>query len=624
MTLWILVGRADPSPNPGFDPSQAGKRPVASASGNKADARVPRIADVSRSEVVASSPAEASANASNAVLLHGTFLVVDQHGIEQPLEHGRFQAVLRQSPTSSTYESIDVHEGQWQCRVEEVPYQLEVARARSGDHLVACEQAVTIADTSASIDLRGRLLPAVRLRVVDSETRVDLTDLEVVTVSNHPSQRMHPGDRNVRTIQEGATSPLEFDAPVISSAQTFWARAPGHAWNAVNIDTMSGDQRVMHLVAGGGVKVAVQGGVDLVSSYLRVRRVGADLSVPIAQRFFVGRRSLRLQGVAVPSSDTVQFVGLPVGAWDVSLEEGSWAAPLVHGRVTVTIARHTTVAATIEVDRRQGIKATAPVSGTMIVPSTWGPSVSLVIASKGRSNSPFGSRYRATLLRLKRTAEATYSFNAGLMQVGDYQVYLEGTDYRTSFTLPAAGRSDLVFAVSEPCAVQLRIVDAETNLSLGDSLAPVWFCKPKDWLGYCEDEEANAKGDGTYHCTAPSGPITFRVHSDGYRVAERTFDVLPGSNEFLLRVQRDFGVEVILRDGINTVPWPDDLAVQLVDGDGKSNVAVTSGNKISAVRPSECVLSVSEIAGFEPIEKQRVVVSAWQWTTVEIQLRGSR
>lgn len=578
--------------------------------------------ETARTDATPQSVAEASGTAKQLIHLHGTFVVVDARGLEHVVEDGQFSTTLHHSETSSEWAITKVKDGKWQLEAEELPSHLQVNSTWLGRRPVICKQMVPIHDTDASIALRGRWQPQLDLHVVADATGVDVTDVQLVTVTDPPSILLHPGDINVTTVVEHGGSPLQCDAPLISRAQTFWAKATGFAWQPIKLDTTSDTKRIVRLPPGGSVSVSLEGGEVPYRSRLRVRRPGAaKTDVPIAEVSVAAKQTYGLLGgfpFIEPGKTLVE--GLPVGDWSLTLEEGEWSDPIVMGTAAVTIITGATASATIRVHPTQASRLLAPIAGSLVLPKSWGTAIRLEITSRERITSSRRSAISLPFARMKNSANSTYSFDAGQLLVGDYQVCVHGTQYRTQFSLPASGRQDLVITVPEPRFVRLRIVDAETNRDVQAAVDLSWFSKPKGWAGHCSAEHMVGTRLG-YQCTAPVGPITFRVRPVGYRAKEQTFEVREDPNEFVMRVQRDCGVALVLKDGNNTVPWPDNHIAKLTDSTGKSVVAHCYGNRISAMRPGECTLVVPRIQGYDPIAKQVVVVNAWQYTTVEIQLR---
>ena len=56
-------------------------------------------------------------------------------------------------------------------------------------------------------------------------------------------------------------------------------------------------------------------------------------------------------------------------------------------------------------------------------------------------------------------------------------------------------------------------------------------------------------------------------------MSHEDYVVQPGSNEFVLQIGRESGVDVVLKDGGTTLPWPDGVMVQIKDASGASVVA---------------------------------------------------
>lgn len=557
-------------------------------------------------------------------VLVGTFVVVDPRGVEHPHEDGEFSLVLWQG-NSGHHARVIVKAGRWQHVVATLPAKVSVDDARLGDRIVRCDEELPVGDEITPLAFRGHWFAALRLRVLADETGADLAAVRLVTNSAWRSPFPHPGNDEIRVVVERGNSPLQFEPTSTGDTQTVWAHAEGRAWDHVKLDTTSAAERVLRLLPGGDVDVTIVGGSFPRDTRLRVREPltrPANMTEEAWQIMRTRSQGTPIAELMPKAAAMTRIEGLRVGTWSIVLEQGDWfGEPVTLASATVEIIAGTVTPVTLTLAGDRTAPPNVRVAGMLVVGEAWGTQLALSIEAKGSTKAWYRGQSMLGLKDMKRTGANEYAWDAGMLPAGEYQVLVDGTEYRTRFSLPPQGNENVRIVVPDPCEVQLRVIDAETGRAIGGDWTPGWYSTPAEWEGGWGHAMTTARPDGSFHFLAPPGPITVHAHPGGYLWSQEHYDVQRGVNSFVLQIRRASGVDIVLVDGESTLPWPDSLQALLTDADGKSVVAYWSDSRIAVKEPGEFTLQVDEVAGYEPIEPRKVVVSAQEWTKITIPLR---
>ncbi|HEX5111070.1 MAG TPA: hypothetical protein VFV95_21610, partial [Vicinamibacterales bacterium] len=183
--------------------------------------------------------------------------------------------------------------------------------------------------------------------------------------------------------------------------------------------------------------------------------------------------------------------------------------------------------------------------------------------------------------------------------------------------------------VPEPCDFRLRVLDDETGkvfpIAAQRGWPPIWELDGHE-RGDASPEHLELQGDGSYAGQAPAGTIWIYVHADGYEASRSQHEIVRGTNEFVVSVARECGVELTLQDGEAVVPWPDGLVATLADSSGHAinRYRDDANPRVAAREPGELTLKIPDVAGFEPIAPRTVHVAHASWTQVAIALQRKR
>ncbi len=265
-------------------PAPAGTEPV--RSGTKENATPQRTEDASSSSADPAARTDASAQgqgsapeaANKPFTLSGTFVVVDERGIEHTREDGTFDLGLWEGNTS-VLATVNLQAGSWELAVETMPQRVTVHGAQIGGRAVLPDARGTIEEKDPPFALRGHWFTPLTLRVVADDTGADLTSVRIVQVVGWESL-VHPGNVGHATVVvESASSPVRFTSPGIGGKQKYRVRAPGYAWGAIDMDPTDAAERLLRLLPAGDIELTFTGGVPPAGSVVRLRDVAGGMPV---------------------------------------------------------------------------------------------------------------------------------------------------------------------------------------------------------------------------------------------------------------------------------------------------------------------------------------------------------
>jgi len=612
LVLWFLWKTDDePSvatPPPAAPPAQRANDAALqrSTAGTPVDtnAAPDRIAGASREPDVAPLPDDRR-------MLRGTLVVTDAANTRHERTNGsmRLDAV---TPLDANAASVDevvakVNDGRWEAIVPRRATEFSVENLVLDGRPARCDDTPKLTADDTPIELRARWFEPLRLRVLGSDTGADLTDIRVVQMGDWMrAQCPHPGTADILPVLAHATSPLLVPHAQRLEEQRFWVHAPGYAWNQINLNTSERGERLLQLVPGGDVDVTIVG-TPPEGSVLRVH-AESDNGRPFAEL------ALR-KGVT-------RVDALPEGRWQLTVEKGKWfGEPLVAGSTTVEITRGTIGTASITV-----AETTRPpmvqLQGTLQLDAAWG-SEDIAIELQPMRAARSWSEERAVLpfADMKATGDGRHRFGPIPILAGSYAIVVRGCEHRLVTEIGPANPTELDIVVPPPNLVRVRLVDAVTE-AVVTTTPPTWYSQPpQGWEGGWSHAQCKKADDGWYEFRAPAGVICINVDIQGYSFVTDTRLVVPGPNEFVLRLSRACGIDIELKDGDVLVPWPNDASASIVNVVTKAGPAYWSGSRVAAREPGEHILTIEGIDGYQPVPPRKVTITAGEWTKVEIPLQ---
>lgn len=442
--------------------------------------------------------------------------------------------------------------------------------------------------------------PLTRLRVVDKQTGTPLSGVQVVGIGNwEMEEARHPMGLGAEPLTEETQSPVTLHPPrslATSTSINALVSADGYAWASVTLDLWSGGERTVELERGGTLRVSIDGQVPRSG---RLRLYATPPGAPIHE-------------MKVPAGKPVVYEDLAAGEYDVRLELGDWyqdpkrlcgqkVIVEANGDVSVDLAFAPVVAA-----------PKAKASGVLVIPFGWDLG-SFYAMTELLGASSDGSEQRHVIRQRDLTAvpgqPGSFSFAIPPREVGRYEFDLSPLGWKQIYDLPPEGRTDLRFQLPEPVEFTVRVLDAAT----GDpadvesvSWNPVW---PKEAHGGSLMTENNPESPGLFRFHVTQGEVNVSCWELGYTGSSKTLDAR-NTSEVTLELTRSSSATLVLRDGDQTVPWPEaaEYDIEPVDGgDGHYNSSGSADGVrwFGVSKPGRYRIALPELNGFEsqePIE----------------------
>lgn len=539
--------------------------------------------------------------------LRGTFVIVDHNGVEHTTESGEVEVEIDGCSTG-----FEVTSGAWRMPDFTSRSRMRVVEATLGSKPVVCDIDVALDPSNLPLLLRGRWLAPVHLRVVGSDTGLDLANIRLVELNFREClyDRRHPAARESDASVVASTPVLLWPTP--GSMRQYFVGAARYAWAHLEVDPEASGERWVRLDRGGDVDVVIDG-----------RRRGGSLRL---SRTEDGRP---LAEWSLDEGAVTHLADLPQGEWHIAVAVGHWfQQPLVLGRARVTVTPGTVATTAITLRDDFAPPRSAILAGTLVYPSGWRKPPRIDIEPTGATRH----WESATWLVPERVANRTdeYRWSAGRKDAGSYQARVTGSGFLTRFDLPPSGDERVRIVVPEPCDIRLRVLDAETGrvFAIKDEhgCPPVWELTDAGWDGSGSFERLELQPDGSWVGQAPPGVIRIYVRADGYQASDTRHEVVRGANEYVVSVVRDCGVEITLRDGDVTVPWPAELVASLHDASGRRMNLYESYSvaRVAARAAGELTLTIPDVTGFEPIPPRAVNIGHATWTKMVIPLQRTR
>ena len=115
------------------------------------------------------------------------------------------------------------------------------------------------------LDLTARWLtiPSTLLYVVDFESNKNLDSVELITGVDHILWS-HPYGKRTQVLHKSTSSPIELNDTISMreyieySKKEYLARAPGYAWNRIEIDFKSGESHQLKLKRAGSIEINIK------------------------------------------------------------------------------------------------------------------------------------------------------------------------------------------------------------------------------------------------------------------------------------------------------------------------------------------------------------------------------
>ena len=563
------------------------------------------------------------------VRVSGTVTVVDHLGREFTEESGTVRLASWPGQGPAPVEDVGVVEGSWEVLLEPND-ELYVSSMTLGGRAAYVEEQIVPFRETGPVHLRARWPRASTLRVVSEQLGVDLSG--VMLVRDGPSVRrpdqpdvsflgtVHPGPvEGERIVLRDGVSPIGL--PTRLGTETYWVRAPDHAWGMITIDYAQGGERILSLSLGGSVSVALRNLSKPDSTLLRIWQTLQDGSASTDLY-----REIR----AEPGVDILVEHVRPA-TYVLRAEMGrTWSDPVVLGSASVEVVAGEVARATLDLEEPPGSPLTTPValSGRLIVPPSWGEeafalNLEPLDAPVTAENTP--PTVRARHMSPVDVSRGSYAWSAGRVPPGRYRVEVSPWFYKVLLDVPAGGLTDAEIRVPGPGDVVVHLRDLVTGEPVSLPFL-FWSSVHPEIPGGGSASVRSTDRVSPFRFRAPLGRIRVSTSIQaGYQQASQTFEVDAGANELTLHLERSQGIRVVLRDGDAVVrsrlltPY----RAEQIDGIGESVSwgAADGGIIVGVSKPGRYRVTVPDVDGFEPVPVQEVEVPAGETVELVIELK---
>ena len=624
LVLFLVLEGLKGSREPEIAAPSIGPRPAAPAGGTTlsnaggleaADARVgaertPEVAPANGEEDEQLAPADA---------LVGRLTVLDEDGGAYPSETATLTLYAR---GGEGWLQVPVEDGLFSLapvsatRLEVRSIQLQ--REQLGQARMARSEVEALpTHWEGEYELRARLIAPVSLRVVGADVEQELGQVEVVRLRQSAGtgwSHLLPGDEEtVERIGQAEASPISLPASI--GRHRYWARSPGYAWGALDLDHDQGGTRTLELQPESSMVVVLTGDPAPPGSLLRLRDPGRLKRSGEAR---VGRVLLE----ARPASDgPTRIAGLPPAPYLVSLEVEESGTILQWGRALATAAPHEQASVTL--DLRQPTDPRVELFGVLVLPEgVERDSVRMEVLAQNK-RLPVDLRTEPF-----RGMESTFYWDAGRVLPGVHVIWVYPSYFRQAVDVGPEG-ADVRIELPQRVLARVRVRDSQTREPVPGAEV-TWKTPTPELLGRSEGHPVlNAPLDpdtGLFLVEVPAGRVVFEASAEGYLSGES--EVLIGADGPVVDLDLDqlTAIRLVYRD-VETgevlhpmgCPRPEFERGGREEPEAGNRVwTQSSGRTISLPIGDEYTLRFPEKDGVEPIPPMTVVVG--QGETVEVEV----
>lgn len=481
------------------------------------------------------------------------------------------------------------------------------------------------------IELVARWTHPVALRVVGAASGIDLERVELVAddAKFHPSNEGGSHTRLGEALASPIALPLWHDggwSKGFVGRRAYWARAPGYAWQRIEVDAATRAENVLRLVPNADLLLEIA-----------APPLPADVRVLVANPR-VEHESLRVPFSATKGREHV-VESLAPGSYRVLAQlvnaDGFDTDALLFDRTIelrageVGNVRIELVERTRAFDRHGNVLAgTAPLRGTLRVPLAWKERVfSLRFERYELATRGYRRAFELSSKSLvERPSEpGTFDWDAGLVRPGAWLAVLAPVPWSATFPLEGAGPFTIALELPPPADVRVRLVDATTKKDVDAQLA--WYALPPPQpSGIVGAGVARDAASASFVFQAPVGEIVLMPMRSDYPMRFERVPIAAGVNEIVLTLAKPRRIFVTMREGERSIDLDECIPrVVPLDGAGK-NVGFSTADDFG--KPRRTIVMV-DAAGryrvelepssvFELVEAREVDLREVE--TVEIEL----
>lgn len=532
-----------------------------------------------------------------------SIVVVEVDGTELRHADGSGEAVLW-TGQSGSHRRFEFESGRFAMPIVDNLSRIDIRECEFNGESLDCRGASLQLPHEGPLVFVLRRPAGLRLRVIASDTRTDLTDVQLVTGASFEYDELeHPSGRAGTKIVTGGRSPLDLP-PRVGRETNFWVHAPGYAWQRVQLELARGGERVVELQPAGALECTILGAALPQGATLRGWR-GAAESSPDSEFEAVREKTLEIEG-------------LTPGEWCFKVQKGRWFQdPLDLAVGTVTIDAGSTQVLALTVAESAEAPARVAVSGVVRIDDAWQglDRLSLSLQPEGEVE-----RWDSEWKHVKPVLTGSqYTWNVRQLYAGRYMVVVSPSEHRQILEVTAEGSNEFTIEVPPPGDVEVMVVDDATGQPTAvENL--IWHAEIPAGVGGYGLENARYDLERGARFQAPIGKVSLQVWQEGFAHTSENVEVVRGVNRFTLRIQRACGVRVEVYDGETPVPLSDyDMfEIKAVEHDGRATASSNTWSQVSA--PGRYRVTFKSLTGFQPVPPQEVTIPAGEMIDVRVNL----
>ncbi len=585
--------------------------------------RAPVTLQLGEEVVVAASnePQQAATDLRAGTVIVGEVLLIDERGVEQPGLSGEALCQLWSSDTSS-FKRFTIDRGHFRLEVEGAE-QFELRSLTLDGRTALPERFHELIDVEGHPILLRAVWPAsITLSVFDALTEAHLDQVELRMCDTWPEAGLSvPSQRwSVRSTGNGR-SPIVLEAEPEESRRStcrFLVRSPGYAWRPVTLDMRTGGTYEVRLERACTLDVTIDGELPRTARHLSLYRRSGERYAPTAQ-------------VDVGRGRQHELTDLPSGDFDLKLETGGGYRDRASlGEVSFELLAGASRSVTLETKARPPVLG-ARLSGLVTIGEGWAlEGLSVCAELGGEALSGGARRHDLSRKQLRRAegVERTFLFDFGELQPGKYKVSVrnglgnEAFDVGTTVQLGPDGLTDVALEVPPACRVQLTVTDSVSGEMVDCTV--IWMRLGNQRRGGLRAMRGKP-GAEIVEFLSPVGEFELITSNPEYGQVREMVTARPGLNSFSYQVDRACRVRLSLRDGEVSVPWNDELVLELShagSGQGpqtwKQDAAACT---YTLAEPGRYLVASFELEGFEVVEGLEFDATTGETTEHVIELK---
>jgi hypothetical protein len=594
-------------------------------------------------------------NNSDEIRIDGRAIAIDREGKEHPNENGKFTAWIGPG-VDSRNETVRVVDGRWTL-VARRNALLSIAKMKLGSEAALVSDGTNFkhggipVPADGLLTVRGTWLPKTTIRVVDGAGGGAISNVSVVTgLAPTRDDAMDPSTLSFGTaVVATGDSPVqvEWRSGVLSKIR-YWVRAPGYAWESLEIDHVKGGEHTVALEHE-GTFVVKWNALPPDGAAVRLYRADAkDTNYCSRQKMVFEARAdpHRREHAMDPdaqfpcgTAESIRIDAIKRGRYLIAIEVGDKdARPFVLGERWIDVALGDSGTFEVILGSMPEV-ASGSISGILVLaPESEGSNAWISVSQSDAFDSRRSGRKVICLRDMEPIVgkPREYAWHTESLPVGEYRICAMPGPISKSVELTSEGLRDLRLELPTMVTVNLHLVDADTGA--GIEADNVEWKTDEDrappevgWYSSMMSIARRTKESGVWTFLAPAGFIDVEVTARGYTPSwTERIDVVPGRSELTIRAARAMGVRIRVVDKATNSPIEgDDVAfyglVDPVDGNDKTDQLWHGGPVAVAyvTTPGKYRIRLRPPDGYKKPKNKIVTIEKGQFTDVVFALEKS-